>query len=252
MTYTTFIENAEFRQVRNSISYIDDDFINEEDPMRCNNTTKKSNNNFKKNRLKRDSVGCISYTEDENVELGLLLDSSMLKSFIESSKKDNTSPQAKTSSIRSSNGETIAKDCNENPIKEINENVNGFSCIFSAILIISLFSFLAVIWKNHVSNGTQDIVVASSYPNENRPPLEQIEEISLTMEEKVFLVSQTCTKERVSSLDGFDACFDLCKERICCFLDAKDDDYCYDYKKDWCDEFVFCNVLDSQNSNRHT
>ena len=61
----------------------------------------------------------------------------------------------------------------------------------------------------------------------------------LSNEDKVFLIQQTCTPTKISTQEGFDACYDLCKERKCCFI-SKENENCIFGIGDYCTEFKEC------------
>ena len=60
---------------------------------------------------------------------------------------------------------------------------------------------------------------------------------SLSNSDKLFLIEKTCTPTKISTQDGWNACYDLCVERSCCFTFDND---CLKGNEKWCEEFQYC------------
>merc|ERR1712150_164148 len=102
------------------------------------------------------------------------------------------------------------------------------------------------------------------YYSEQTPHMSVDEQpFSLDTDDKIYLIRQTCTVDRVATSDGKNTCFDLCKDRICCVFNQTDEnnaitEYEYDDcilrhnhhpdQQNWCKEFSPCAILVSSHA----
>ena len=110
--------------------------------------------------------------------------------------------------------------------------------------------------KLHATTGENNNNNNATTTNNNNDTTKTNKNSSLILsnEDKTYLIEQTCAPTKIDTKQGWDACYDLCKERSCCFSSSlpsslssssktKDDDDndCYNKEnKNWCVEYQDC------------